>query len=215
MKGRVLSYGCARLCSGEGIPALSLPRDMPYSKDTSSCSVNHLLKHFAGSRLYGLSIPSWCSRCLQQLLSRYFLHKSEEYNGLGDFSRVLPGWAWKPDQVGAALSSLCSPWHGAALPIVIFELWPSKSLCRGHRCHIGVLYTELPLRTLLQLLSKTGSQNSQILYWEGTIWWTFLTALQMTAMSAISGRFCLSGCLLVSVRDGSTLTAVPELLTYF
>lgn len=155
MKGHVLSYGCACLCSGEGIPSLSLRRDMPYSNDTSSCSVNHLLKRI---KVYGLSIAPWCSRCLQQLLSRYFLQKSEEYNGLGDSSRLGMETRLGLGHSVVPLSTLTRSY------VVHHDFSPSKSLGRCHRCHISVLYTERPPRTLLQLLSKARSENSQILY---------------------------------------------------
>lgn len=116
MKGRVLSYGCACLCSGEGIPALSLPRDMPYSKDTSSCSVNHLLKRFAGSRFMACLYPRDARVAFSSCSPGIFYRKAKNTMGWV----TPPGWAWKPDRLWATLLYLCPLGHGATLSIMIF-----------------------------------------------------------------------------------------------
>lgn len=114
------------LYSGKGTRAPSLSREMLYSKNMFSSSVNQLLSTMPAQAQGFMA-------CLSHLdahiaFSSYcpyiYIKKSEECNEFCHLSKLLPGWAWKPDLHFRPLyHPSCSLRRGAALPC-----WPSRSL---------------------------------------------------------------------------------------
>lgn len=161
------------LYSGKGTWARSLSREMLYSKNMFSSSVNQLLSTLLAQGFMACLFHLDAHIAFSCYCPYIYIKKSEECNEFGDLSKLLPGWAWKPDLHFRPLyHPSCSPRCGAALPCCDF--WalalqvPSQRPC----CHTSVLYTSpwgLPVRSLLQRLSRIGSlvpkcQNSQTLY---------------------------------------------------